>query len=150
MDFISNNVMMNWLTNVRMGCIVVGEVSMRLKYAGLLLLFSVMVISAGCARQTSFSKQVQPILQEHCQSCHQPGGEGYARSGFSVDGYENVMAGTRLGPVIVPGSSVSSTLMLLMGGKAHASIAMPREQPPMEAGQIKLIRQWIDQGAKNN
>jgi hypothetical protein len=125
------------------------------------------VLGTGCAKkEVSFEKEVNPILQKSCLTCHAPGREGYAASGWSVETYESVMKGTKHGPVIVPGSSVSSTLVVLIEHKADSSINMPRKQPqpllehekylkewkvPMlPAEEIKLIRTWIDQGAKNN
>lgn len=125
------------------------------------------VLGAGCVKQeVSFTKEVRPILQKNCLSCHAPGGEGYAASGFSAETYESVMKGTKLGSVIVPGSSISSTLVVLIEHKADPSINMPRPReqqllghvnylkdwkvPMLPAEEIKLIRAWIDQGAKNN
>ena len=125
------------------------------------------VLGAGCVRQeVSFTKKVHPILQKNCITCHAPGGEGYAVSGFSVQTYEGVMKGTKLGSVILPGSSISSTLVVLIEHKADPSINMPRPReqqllghvdylkdwkvPMLPAEEIKLIRVWIDQGAKNN
>src|SRR3989344_1847475 len=125
------------------------------------------VLSTGCVQQkVSFTNEVHPILQKNCLSCHVPGGEGHAVSGFSVQTYESVMKGTKLGSVIVPGSSISSTLVVLIEHKADPSINMPRPReqqllghvdylkdwkvPMLPAEEIKLIRTWIDQGAKNN
>ena len=42
-----------------------------------------------------------------------------------VDSYDSVMKGTKYGPVIVPGDSLSSSLYLLVAGKVHSSIWMP-------------------------
>jgi len=125
------------------------------------------VLGAGCAKkEVSFKQDVYPILQKNCLSCHSPGGEGYAASGFSVETYESVMKGTKFGPVIVPRSGISSTVMILLEHKADPSINMPRSKaqpllehekylkdwkaPMLPADQIRLIRNWIDQGAKNN
>lgn len=117
----------------------------------LIAVFSMLLLlGAGCARKVSFSDNVMPILKAHCRSCHVPGGEGYAASGFSMENYETLMKGTKFGPVIVPGSSVSSTLVVLISGKAHQSINMPRKGEPLTDYEIGLVRTWIDQGAKNN
>jgi tetrahydromethanopterin S-methyltransferase subunit D len=111
---------------------------------------------AGCAREVSFKSDVEPILKARCQSCHSPGGEGYAASGFSVANYSAVMKGTRYGPVVVAGNSVGSTLSRLIEHKADPSIAMPKSSHPnmsseyLPQTQIDLIKKWIDQGAKDN
>lgn len=109
-----------------------------------------LILLGGCARQVSFNRDVFPILQSRCISCHRPGGAGYAASHFSVESYETFMRGTRFGPVINPGSSVDSTLVLLIEHKADPSINMPHNQEPLSERQVKTIKRWIDQGAKNN
>jgi len=77
------------------------------------------------------------------------------------------MKGTNYGPVIIPGSGVSSTLIRLVKHQADPSINMPKEYtaaenqhnrhilPGMNArslpdADVKLIEKWVDQGAKNN
>jgi hypothetical protein len=113
-------------------------------------LMAVSMLGAGCTREVSYNKDVFPILSENCLSCHKVGGTGLAKSGLNMETYEGLMKGTKLGPIVNPGSSVSSTLVLLIERQAHPSINMPKDKPPIAADQIKTIRQWIDQGAKNN
>ncbi len=77
-------------------------------------------------------------------------GIGFKKSGFQVDSYRHVMQGTKYGPVIVPGSSNSSTLYRLIAGKANPEIRMPYHRDPLPEETVELIATWIDQGAKNN
>lgn len=109
-----------------------------------------LMLGTGCAREASFKQDVFPILSKNCLSCHTAGGEGLAKSGLNMDNYDGLMKGTKFGPIVVAGSSVSSTLVLLVEHQAHPSINMPKDKTPISAEQIKIIRQWIDQGAKNN
>jgi hypothetical protein len=111
---------------------------------------TVSILGAGCTREVSYKQDVFPILSENCLSCHKVGGAGLAKSGLNMETYEGLMKGTKLGPIVTAGSSVSSTLVLLIERQAHPSINMPKDKPPIAADQIKIIRQWIDQGAKNN
>ena len=120
------------------------------KHAALTALATLITFSAGCTRDVSFKQDVSPILSENCLSCHKPGTEGYIKSGLSMENYDAVMKGTKFGPVIVAGSHISSTLVLLLERKAHPSINMPKDKAPLADSQIKVIRKWIDQGAKNN
>ena len=115
--------------------------------AGLMM---VSILGTGCTREVSYKQDVFPILSENCLSCHKVGGTGLAKSGLNMESYEGLMKGTKLGPIVNPGSSVSSTLVLLIERQAHPSINMPKDKPPIAADQIKTILQWIDQGAKNN
>lgn len=112
---------------------------------------AVVALAASCMKkETSFAKDVLPILKENCLSCHSPGGQGYVASGFSVVSYADVMKGTRNGPVILPGSSISSTIERLIEHKADPSIHMPRGQPQLPRGQLDTIKAWINEGAKDN
>lgn len=123
---------------------------MSRKPATLTVLISLAVLGSACSQQVSFKQDVSPILGEHCLSCHKTGGEGFTASGFSVESYEAVMKGTKLGSVVTPGSHADSTVVLLLERKAHPSVNMPKDKPPLPEKQIDVIRRWIDQGAKNN
>jgi Planctomycete cytochrome C len=117
-----------------------------------LLWVAVLTSIGACVqeRQVSYRTQVEPILQAHCKECHSLNGEGYKKSGFSVESYEQVMKGTKFGEVIVPGAAITSTLYLLITGKADPSISMPHGRKPLSEYDLKVIKTWIDQGAKNN
>ena len=113
----------------------------------------------GCDREVSFADDIQPIFVASCVVCHDNSAEGYATSGFSLSDYDSVMKGTNFGPVVVPSSSMSSTLYLLVAHKADPKIHMPphREDALAEGRgvslseeQIETIRAWIDQGALDN
>ena len=110
-------------------------------------------LAIGCDQepQVSFSQDVQPILQTNCGECHSTGGAGLEKSGLDMSSYDGLMKGTRFGPVIQPSDSVSSTLVLLVEGKADPSIKMPHgEGKSLSDSEIATIKSWIDQGAKNN
>lgn len=120
------------------------------KHATLTALVTLTIFGAGCSREVSFKQDVYPILSENCLSCHKAGAEGYLKSGLSMESYDALMKGTKFGPIIVAGSHVSSTLVLLLERKAHPSINMPKDHPPLADNKVEVIRKWIDQGAKNN
>jgi len=107
----------------------------------------------GCERglpPVSYSNDVQPILAQHCLNCHQPGEDGYAKSGFSVDNYAALMKGTKFGQVVLPGDAVSSNLIVLIEGRADPSITMPHGGPMISEEDIETLKVWIDQGALDN
>jgi len=108
---------------------------------------------AGCTGEgaVSYSRDVQPILQANCLSCHQEGGAGHEASGFSMATYDDLMKGTSGGAMIVPGDSEGSNLVVLMEGRADPSISMPHgSKESVSKADIDTIRRWIDQGAKKN
>ncbi len=114
---------------------------------------------AGCEKQVSYSADIQPILDNYCIECHANTGEGEAASGFAVNDYQAVMQGTQFGPVVVPGSSMSSSLYLVVAMKTDPKIHMPPHHDEslaegrgfaLSEQNIKLIGEWIDQGAQDN
>jgi len=107
----------------------------------------------GCAREEaiSFSQDVKPIIDKNCLACHKEGGEGYEASGFSMVTYDDLMKGTKFGPMIISGDSAGSNMIVLMEGRADPSISMPHgSMDPVRKADIDSVRLWVDQGAKNN
>jgi hypothetical protein len=109
---------------------------------------------AACAPKpepVSYSKDVAPILQEHCAYCHTPGQAGFVVSGFELADYDSLMKGTSFGPVVLPGDPLTSVLVMLIEGRADPAINMPHgDAKPLKQAQITTIRAWVEQGAKNN
>jgi mono/diheme cytochrome c family protein len=98
----------------------------------------------------SFKEDVFPILKGRCIECHQPGGQGYEKSGLDLTTYEGVMKGTKYGSMIEPGNPDMSNLMLLLDWKASPEINMPHGKKQLSICDRDAIREWIRQGAKNN
>ena len=123
---------------------------MRVTAAGLPVALLAALLTSGCSKPVSFSESVFPILKERCGECHEPGGQGYEKTGFSVADYDSIMKGTKFGPVIVPESSASSSLMRMVEHKTDPTIHMPHHKSGLTRDQLDVLRNWIDQGAKNN
>ena len=107
----------------------------------------------ACAREeaVSFSQDVKPIIDKNCLACHKEGGEGFEASGFSMLTYDDLMKGTKFGPMIISGDSAGSNMIVLMEGRADPSISMPHgSMDPVRKADIETLRLWVDQGAKNN
>ncbi len=98
----------------------------------------------------SFAEDVQPIIQSRCTMCHQPGADGFVKSGFDLTSYAGLMRGTKHGPMITPGDPVTSNLMVLVDGKADKSLQMPHGKKKLSTCDRDTIRKWIKQGAKDN
>ena len=133
---------------------------MKTKLLLIIATFALSVQLLGCGeREISFRADVQPIFQERCIECHDGAGEGVAASGFSVRDYASVMKGTTLGAVVIPGSSISSTLVLVIAQKTAPEIQMPPHHTeawaegrgsPLSEEDVGTIAAWIDEGAKDN
>jgi hypothetical protein len=121
-----------------------------------------LVIAAGLAacdkdmveqqqfQKVTYADDVDPIMQKHCAECHVAGQQGAEASGFLIDSYESVMKDTRFGPVINPGSAMTSSLYIMVAGKGSLTITMPHGKDPLSAEEIEIIRVWIENGAVEN
>lgn len=118
-------------------------------FAVTLLAGSLTVVPAW-AEHASFKDEVFPIIQKYCVECHQPGGEGYQKSGLDMTSYEGIMKGTRHGPIVVPGDAFSSNLNVLIEGRASPELKMPHARKGLTMWERHLIRRWVNRGAKNN
>ena len=90
------------------------------------------------SRKVDFLKEIQPIFQSSCYSCHGP---------------QRQMAGLRLDSkaltrrLIVPGNAAQSLLYQNLAG-LQGRTQMPLGGKPLEPARLALIRAWIDQGAE--
>lgn len=125
----------------------------------LISILTIPILVSGCSRPVKFQNEILPILQDSCVSCHSTEGEGIKDAGLDLTNYESLMAGTNFGPIVSPGSAISSTLYLVIAHKVDSKIQMPPhhhdkfpmgEGEPLTLAQIELIESWIDEGALNN
>jgi Planctomycete cytochrome C len=126
-----------------------GEYMKALAYV--LPIIAVLALTACGQNKVSYRDQVKPILAANCLECHTPPlGAGYTASGLDLSTYDGLMKGTKFGPVIVPGNTLSSTLLILIEGKAHPTLRMPHGKAPLKPKEIETIKRWVEQGATNN
>jgi hypothetical protein len=67
-----------------------------------------------------------------------------------MSSYESMMKGGKFGTFVVPGDPLTSTLNMLVEGRAHASIHMPRGREKLSDREIEILKAWVKEGAKNN
>ncbi|MCU7905935.1 MAG: hypothetical protein KZQ76_08755 [Candidatus Thiodiazotropha sp. (ex Epidulcina cf. delphinae)] len=111
------------------------------------------ILPAGCSAEPApvyFKSDIKPLIDKYCAECHLQGGAGTEASGFLTDSYDNLMKGTRFGPVVVAGDPLSSSFYRLVAGKVAPSIRMPHGKDALSDEEIAKIEHWITQGAKNN
>ncbi|HSN73381.1 MAG TPA: c-type cytochrome domain-containing protein [Steroidobacteraceae bacterium] len=112
---------------------------------------AIALVLSACAREPEAVTyaDVEPIFDQYCVSCHQPGQPGYEASGLDMTSYEAIMKGTRFGPVVLPGEPQTSTLVMLLEGRADPSIQMPHgDAPSPYQAEIEKIRSWVAHGAE--
>jgi mono/diheme cytochrome c family protein len=112
-------------------------------------------------KDVTYAKDIQPIFKANCFDCH---GATRPKNDLRLDSLAAALKGSRDGPVIVPGKSEKSDLVINICWEAGPESPMPPKPEarpggpsPEPAGpprkeltpeQIGLIRAWIDQGAK--
>jgi hypothetical protein len=96
-------------------------------------------LPAPLTRPVDFTREVQPILSTLCQSCHGPDKQ---KGGLRLDNDSSLRSG-----VIQPGKSEHSLLIRRVAGLG-AEKRMPPSGPRLTARQIRVLRAWIDQGAR--
>ncbi|MCA9146929.1 MAG: PSD1 domain-containing protein [Planctomycetales bacterium] len=112
----------------------------------LVTLLSSMAIPSICvvgAEDDRFQRDVAPILQSRCLSCHN---ERDRRGGLSLQSRHSLLQGGESGAVVVPGDVDSSYLLDLLvpvDGEAE----MPKGEAPLDPSEIETVRRWIQSGA---
>jgi uncharacterized membrane protein len=121
----------------------------RIYMAGTLV---TVALATGCSKAptVSFASDVMPVLDKHCMECHKAGAAGTEKSGFSVESYDNVMAGTTLGPMVVAEDPLSSNLYRMVSREVDKSIRMPHGESTLSVEERAVIKTWIAEGALNN
>jgi mono/diheme cytochrome c family protein len=91
---------------------------------------------------------VEPIFLQRCVKCHTDGGVmGPPPEGLRLKTREQILAGSEH-IVVVPGSAGASELVRRIRGQAR--LRMPFDGPPfLSDKEIRLISDWIDQGARD-
>lgn len=99
--------------------------------------------------EVSFERDITPILSMRCVECHSGEAEGAHSSGLNLTNHGSLMSGTKEGgQLIIPGSAMTSSFMVMLTRKDH--LRMPFGKSPLSDDEVRVIRKWIDQGAKNN
>jgi ribosomal protein S11 len=107
----------------------------------LFLLPAAGVLFAQPAAKVDFDREIAPILESKCYSCH---GAQKQLAGLRLDRRQAALRGGDYGKVIVPGDSANSKLIHRISG-SEAGMQMP-PAGPLEPHEIALLRAWIDQG----
>ncbi len=105
--------------------------------------------TATTPQSVSFARDIWPILDRSCASCH---AGDKLKGDFSIASRESLLKGGQSGePAIVPGRSAASPLLAYIADKVE-DLEMPplnrrEKNPPLTADEIALVRTWIDSGA---
>ncbi len=109
------------------------------------LLSLLLIAVAGAARSVAgdidFSRDVLPIIQNHCVDCHGPDEQ---ESALRLDSMAGALSGGDSGErVIFPGDSDQSYLIELVASEDD-SHRMPPDGERLSAKEINVLKSWID------
>jgi hypothetical protein len=99
----------------------------------------------GCRDQKiDFSSQVKPILNKHCIACH----GGVKRNAkfsllFRHEALDTAESGKHM---IIPGDPEHSEMIRRITSN-DPEVRMPYKEEPLSSEEIKILRQWIKEGA---
>lgn len=117
------------------------------------VLFSGISCDDGEQFAASYAHDIDPIFHTRCLPCHLT--ESGNSNDLNLSTYESLMAGNSInGPVVIPYDADNSLLYEAVAipteEQSKLSTRMPQGDNPLSTVQIKLIEDWINEGAKNN
>lgn len=106
--------------------------------------FLLLLAATASPAEVDFSRDVRPIFQKHCFSCH---GETKQKGGLRLDIKAAAFkGGEEHGSPIIPGNSKDSALIKFTSG-AEEDLLMPPKGERLSAAELQTLGQWIDAGA---
>lgn len=95
-------------------------------------------------KPVSFAKDVLPIFNNYCTSCHDP---KMKKGGLDISAYATAAKGGKGGKLWVAGQPAKSLLITEISGDKPK---MPSKGSPVTKDEIDTLSKWIMQGAANN
>lgn len=110
------------------------------------LLLPVAASQATGAEAVDYLREVKPILQARCYSCH---GTLRQRADLRLDTGALILQGGDSGPAVMPGKGADSLLIQAVLGTGDFGRMPPEgEGEKLTDSQVSILRTWINQGAK--
>src|ERR1051326_8173167 len=105
----------------------------------------VFIVSAKClASAPDYNKDVAPIFAKYCSGCHN---DTDLEGELSLSSFAKLQKGGEKGAIVVPSRADASLMIRMLAGEVEPSMP-PKDNPRPTAGEINLLRAWIDAGAK--
>ena len=107
-----------------------------------------MALSGRVARAADpvvFDKQIKPILEAYCLSCH---GDEKPKGGLKLTTRAAALKGGEKAPAIVPGQPDKSPLFTTTVLPPNHDDIMPPKGDKLVKEQTELLKHWIEQGAE--
>jgi mono/diheme cytochrome c family protein len=101
------------------------------------------VTAATGKEQVLFSRDIAPVLAEHCTDCH---GGTNPRANLSLETFRGLLDGGDSELALLPGKGADSLIVRKL--KGDAGDRMPLQRPPLGDDVIARFETWINDGAK--
>ena len=109
-----------------------------------LVLLALATLPVQAEEKVQFLRDVAPVLLRRCSGCH---GTRVSRGGFRLQTFADLLrAGESGNAPVVAGKPTESELFRRLV-EADPELRMPREDDPLAAGDVALVKQWIVAGA---
>ncbi|HEV8608360.1 MAG TPA: c-type cytochrome domain-containing protein [Tepidisphaeraceae bacterium] len=108
-----------------------------------ILLVAAPAFAADAAPKPTYS-QVRAIFAQHCLSCHDSKEQ---EGGLILETHQTLLKGGDSGPVIIPGKSGESILVVQIEHTKKPFMPPPKKGDKLSPQEIAIIRAWIDAGA---
>ena len=112
--------------------------------AALLAIFASGSRPASAQGAVQFDKEVWPILQDKCVTCHGPEDQF---NDLRLDSKAAILKGGKNGKVLTAGDPDKSSLYVRVALPPDDLDIMPAEGDPLTAAQIDTLKRWIAGGA---
>ena len=100
----------------------------------------------------NFEKEIWPFIQKKCIDCHrapheEAGKKKEPKAGLRLDASWAILKGSENGPVLKPKDSAASGIYEAVTLPKDDDGFMPPKGDPLTDAEVKLLKQWIDEGA---
>lgn len=103
---------------------------------------------ASSAEAVEFNKDIRPLLSDNCFQCHGPDSAS-RKAGLRLDREEDIKADREGMRVVFPGKPDESELIKrVISTDPDEVMPPPKLHKKITAAQVKLLRQWISEGAQ--
>jgi hypothetical protein len=105
--------------------------------------------SAAAAAPLDYSRDVRPILSQHCFKCHGPD-DNARKAGLRLDGRAGALARSKSGEVpVVPGKpDLSELVRRIESDDDFELMPPPAAKKALTASQKAILRRWVAEGAE--
>lgn len=94
--------------------------------------------------EIDFHRDVQPILEQHCVSCHQPDDD---QGGLKMHTRAAMIEGGEYARALVPGDLEKSEMIVRITLPHDDLDIMPPRGPKLDEQQVAILSAWVEQGA---